>query len=170
MSKIEELVKIEHNISDQRWNEILHEVVMQITGEYEAKRDLLSSDILFEKSVNRPDGKITLGVITRGDLKILRDEYSSKNKSTSLEESVDYMKLSIESLLKKQSAQEMTKIQSKKYITVKEFSEIYSISKTSQQNYRGRIHDPLPYHQKVVGGKITYIVEEVKNWLENQHK
>ena len=66
--------------------------------------------------------------------------------------------------------QQMKKIQSKKNITVKEFTEIYNVSKTSQQNYRGRIHDPLPYHQKVEGGKITYNVEEVEKWFENQHK
>jgi hypothetical protein len=170
MSKIEQTTKNEHNVTDERWNDILKQAIIQITGGFELKKDLLSSDILFEKSVNRPGGKITLGVITRGDLQILRDEYSSKNKSANLEDSVDYLKRSLESLLKQQSSQEMTKIQSKKYITVKEFSEIYSISKTSQQNYRGRIHDPLPYHQKVEGGKISYIVEEVKNWLENQHK
>ena len=66
--------------------------------------------------------------------------------------------------------QQMKKIQSKKNITVKEFSEIYNVSKTSQQNYRGRIHDKLPYHQKVEGGKIVYVVEEVEKWFENQHK
>ena len=66
--------------------------------------------------------------------------------------------------------QQMKKIQAKKYISVKELSEIYNISKTSQQNYRSRLHDSLPYHQKVEGGKITYIVEEVEKWLENQHR
>lgn len=66
--------------------------------------------------------------------------------------------------------QQMQKIQAKKNITVKEFAEIYNISKTSQQNYRGRIHNPLPYHQKVEGGKIVYVVEEVEKWFENQHK
>ena len=65
---------------------------------------------------------------------------------------------------------EMRKIQAKKYISVKEFSEIYNISKTSQQNYRSRLYDPLPYHQKVIGGKITYNVEEVEKWFGNQHK
>lgn len=64
----------------------------------------------------------------------------------------------------------MAKIQSKKYITVNEFEEIYSVSKTSQQNYRGRIHDPLPYHQKVFRGKILYNVKEVEQWFENQYK
>jgi hypothetical protein len=47
---------------------------------------------------------------------------------------------------------------------------IHNMSKTSQQNYRERLYDPLPYHQKVEGGKITYIVEEIEKWLENQHK
>lgn len=65
---------------------------------------------------------------------------------------------------------QMKKIQSKKYITVKEFTDIYNTSKTSQQNYRGRMHDPLPYHQKVAGGKIVYVVDEVEKWFENQHK
>ncbi|MCD4668004.1 MAG: hypothetical protein K8R44_05385 [Sulfurimonas sp.] len=64
----------------------------------------------------------------------------------------------------------MAKIQAKKYITVKEFEEIYSVSKTSQQNYRGRIYDPLPYHQKVFRGKILYNVQEVEQWFENQYK
>lgn len=66
--------------------------------------------------------------------------------------------------------QEMRKIQTKNNITVKEFSEIYNISKTSQQNYRGRLYDPLPYHQKVAGGKIVYVVKEVEDWFDNQHK
>ena len=64
----------------------------------------------------------------------------------------------------------MAKIQSKKYITVKEFSEIYNVSVSSQQNYRGRLYDPLPYHQKVFRGNITYIVSEIEKWLENQYK
>ncbi|MEN4046591.1 hypothetical protein [Sulfurimonas sp. NWX367] len=64
----------------------------------------------------------------------------------------------------------MIKIQSKKNISVKEFTEIYNVSKTAQQNYRGRHNNPLPYHQKVEGGKIIYNVEEVERWFENQHK
>lgn len=64
----------------------------------------------------------------------------------------------------------MEKIQTKKYITVKEFSDIYNISKTAQQNYRGRLNNPLPYHQIVENGNITYIVDEVEKWLENGFK
>lgn len=65
---------------------------------------------------------------------------------------------------------QMKKIQVKNNITIKEFSEIYNISKTSQQNYRSRLNDPLPYHQKVAAGKIVYVVKEVEEWFENQHK
>ena len=65
---------------------------------------------------------------------------------------------------------QMKKIQSKKYITTKEMEDIYNISISSQKDYRGRLNDPLPFHQKVVRGKITYIVEEIEKWLQNQHK
>ena len=64
----------------------------------------------------------------------------------------------------------MKKIQAKKYITIKEFNEIYNISVSSQQQFRGRLNDPLPYHQKVLRGKVVYVVEEVEKWFENQHK
>lgn len=66
--------------------------------------------------------------------------------------------------------QQLARLNSKKILTVKEFNDKYNIGKTSQQNYRQRLHDPLPYHQKVEGGKITYNVEEVERWLENQYK
>jgi hypothetical protein len=66
--------------------------------------------------------------------------------------------------------QEMKVIQVKKYITVDEFEKIYNISKTSQKNLRSRLTDKLPYHQKVVGGKIVYVVNEVEKWFENQYK
>jgi len=66
--------------------------------------------------------------------------------------------------------QHMKKIQAKKYITVIEFESIYDTGSTSQQTYRERRIDPLPYHQKVPGGKITYNVKEVERWLQNQYK
>ena len=77
----------------------------------------------------------------------------------------------IETLPAKQNKSEnIEMLQAKKNVTVKELAEIYNISKTSQQNYRARLYNPLPYHQKVEGGKITYIVDEIEKWLENQHK
>jgi len=66
--------------------------------------------------------------------------------------------------------QEMKVIQVKKYITADEFEKMYNISKSSQKNLRSRLTDKLPYHQKVVGGKIVYVVNEVEKWFENQYK
>jgi len=65
---------------------------------------------------------------------------------------------------------EMRKIQAKKYITTDEMVEIYNISISSQRDYRGRLNDPLPFNQKKFRGKITYTVEEIEKWLENQGK
>ncbi len=65
---------------------------------------------------------------------------------------------------------QMKKIQVKKFITTKEFEEIYNISQSSQKDYRGRLNDPLPYHQKVRRGTIVYVVEEVEKWFDNQYK
>ena len=66
--------------------------------------------------------------------------------------------------------EEMKVIQVKKYITADEFEKMYNISKSSQKNLRSRLTDKLPYHQKVVGGKIVYVVSEVEKWFENQYK
>ncbi len=60
--------------------------------------------------------------------------------------------------------------QKKKYITTKEFAEIYNMSSKIQYNRRGRLHNPLPYHQGVKDGKIVYVVEEVEKWFDNEHK
>jgi len=64
----------------------------------------------------------------------------------------------------------MAKIQSKKFITIKEYTDIYGASKTSQQGYRGRRKNPLPYKQEVEGGKILYSIEEVEKWRDNGYK
>ena len=80
-------------------------------------------------------------------------------------------------LLKREAEQEvlevqkhMAKIQSKKFITIKEYTDIYGASKTSQQGYRGRRKNPLPYKQEVEGGKILYSIEEVEKWRDNGYK
>lgn len=65
--------------------------------------------------------------------------------------------------------QQMKKIQAKKYISVKEFKEIYGYSPEWQKNRRSRIHNSLPYIQTVSGGKITYDVKEVENWFKNEN-
>ncbi len=66
--------------------------------------------------------------------------------------------------------QEIKKLQAKKYITTEQFAQIYNISISRQRDYRGRLNNPLPYHQTVAKGKITYDVGEVEEWRPNQHK
>lgn len=65
--------------------------------------------------------------------------------------------------------QKMLEIQSKKVITVKEFTKIYGYSSDWQKNRRSRIRDRLPYIQTVDGGKITYNVKDIEIWFENNN-
>lgn len=55
---------------------------------------------------------------------------------------------------------EIRKIQAKKFINVKEFTELYGLSSEWQRNRRNRIHNHLPYRQIQVGGRIMYKVED----------
>lgn len=66
--------------------------------------------------------------------------------------------------------EKMKEIQVKKYITVDEFEKMFNISKSSQRDYRSRLKNPLPYHQKIEKGKIVYVVSEVEKWFSNQYK
>jgi len=65
---------------------------------------------------------------------------------------------------------EQKRIQSKKYITPKEFQKIYNISTTRQGELRSVITNPLPFHQIAKRGKVTYNIEEVEKWLENCYR
>ena len=106
------------------------------------------------------------------------NNFDLEKENESTRQRFDERLITLNNLLKKEERnpavldieEQMRKIQSKKYISVKEMTLIHNMSKTSQQNYRERLYDPLPYHQKVEGGKITYIVEEIEKWFENQHK
>ncbi len=51
-----------------------------------------------------------------------------------------------ENIVIKETILDIKRIEEKKYITIKEFDEIYNISVFSQQQFRGRLNDPLPYH------------------------
>jgi hypothetical protein len=62
---------------------------------------------------------------------------------------------------------QMKKLQSKKYINVKEFTEIYGFSSDWQKNRRARIRNRLPFIQTANSGKITYCVEEIEIWFGN---
>ena len=69
-------------------------------------------------------------------------------------------------------AVEIEKIQAKKYITVKEFTEIFNKSDEWQRNRRNkRIHNRLPTFPKdrKKNDEIMYELEEVIIWFENEN-
>lgn len=167
---IEYFLKVRFNANFNRVNKISNEKTKNIN-------DLKSNDEFEYNKVSsiyhrQLEKKHFLSQYRENGLSVLEDGSEKYNRS------FDEQLIKLNSLLDKKDQikeivdleQQMKKIQAKKFITVKEFTEIYNISKTSQQNYRGRMHDPLPYHQKVAGGKIVYVVEEVEKWFENQHK
>ncbi len=66
--------------------------------------------------------------------------------------------------------EDIKKIQAKQYLSPKELAILYTdMSISSQEVYRGRLKDKLPYEQKKKRGKITYNTSEVKIWMENNN-
>lgn len=113
--------------------------------------------------------RIRLDFIGKADRLFLNKAFEEIEKDRDEKINFDQLKKDAEQEILEVQKQ-MAKIQSKKIISVREFTDIYGDSKTTQQNYRGRMHDPLPYEQKVEGGKVTYIVEKVEQWKANQYK
>lgn len=61
----------------------------------------------------------------------------------------------------------LQKTQVKKFINVEDFEQIFGFSKSSQQNFRSRLYNPIPFLQPKKKGKIIYELEKVKDWLSN---
>jgi len=102
-------------------------------------------------------------------------DYEEKDKLNSITaDKYDKPLIKLNNLLKQEERyqeildieKQMIKIQVKKNISVKEYTDIYGDSDTSQKNDRGLVNNPLPYNQKVKNGKITYNVDEVEEWRE----
>lgn len=151
---INDLLKIRQKRYDEYIQSLIHE---------EQALDILNdgckpmhSDFILEEEKKQDENEIWDEFVTDFDLPLIK----------------------LNSLLDKQQQNEevlqieknMAKLHGKKYLSVKEFEEKYNMSKSSQQQYRSRLYDSLPYHQKVEGGKIVYLVDEVEKWFENQHK
>ena len=67
------------------------------------------------------------------------------------------------------SKKEIKKIQEKEYITIKEFTAIYSFSPTWQKTRRSSPKARIPFIQTKKGGKILYDVEKIKQWFLNNN-
>jgi hypothetical protein len=44
----------------------------------------------------------------------------------------------------------------------------FDINLGSQKNLRGRVNNPLPYHQDMENGKISYYVPNIREWKYKQ--
>ena len=119
----------------------------------------------FMPTLNYHSRKFRLDFVSKTDYIFLQKIF--KQISSDAEKEIDFEDLRHKAEIE---VLKIAKIQQKKNITVKEYTEIYDMSKGAQETARGRLHDPLPYHQIVPGGKITYNVEEVEKWRENQYK
>lgn len=147
---------------DKRTKETIQEVIEEILDIRKAQ--VISNWLDKNAPASENTGKRTKG--------------HSKNKHDAMYKRLDNSLVKLNALLSKKDQylevldieEQMRKMQAKKYITRKEFAEIYNISISSQDVYRGRLYDPLPYHQKVAGGKVVYVVDEVEKWFANQHK
>jgi len=72
---------------------------------------------------------------------------------------------------KKDAEQEILKIkkaQAKEFITVKEFSLLYNKSVKTQQAYRSRPKNHIPFIQKKLNDSILYNKTEVEEWLKEK--
>jgi len=58
--------------------------------------------------------------------------------------------------------------QAKEFITIKEFSLLYEKSVKTQQAYRSRPQNPIPYIQKKLGDNVLYNKIEAENWLREK--
>ena len=99
---------------------------------------------------------------------------SINNEINSLIEETNKLNKEIQALKDNHSKinmeEEIKKIQAKKYLSPKELSIIFpDMSIISQQTYRGRLKDKIPFNQKNKKCKITYTVSEVEEWIENQN-
>lgn len=56
------------------------------------------------------------------------------------------------------------------YVSVKDLTRDYALSASQQKQFRGRIKDPLPFHQEGEGSKIRYKINEIEAWLGKQKK
>jgi len=55
-----------------------------------------------------------------------------------------------------------------KYVGTKELDRIFDIKIRTQKNLRGRVENPLPFHQDVENGKISYYVPDIEEWKYKQ--
>ncbi|RXJ83580.1 hypothetical protein [Arcobacter cloacae] len=148
---------------DKKTEEVIKEVIEDIL---ELRKKKLRTDIYDDTSFFYPNEE---------SQRERKERIKYRQKRTMKEFDIPLVKLN--NILKKEEQyaevieieKQMKKLQSKKYINVKEFTEIYGLSSDWQKNRRATIRNRLPFIQTVNNGKITYCVEELKIWFENNN-
>ena len=69
---------------------------------------------------------------------------------------------------KSQQDVQQKSVSQKRYLSVKDLAEMYSISDSQQKALRGRVKNPLPFYQDGSGGKIRYNISEIEDWMGQQ--
>lgn len=148
---------------NKKTEEVIKEVIEDIL---ELRKKKLRTDIYDDTSFFYPNEE---------SQRERKERIKYRQKRTMKEFDIPLIKLN--NILKKEEQyaevieieKQMKKLQSKKYINVKEFTEIFGFSSDWQKNRRARIRNRLPFIQTVNSGKITYCVEEIKVWFENHN-
>lgn len=81
-------------------------------------------------------------------------------------EEIDMLSDSLKKIQSKSSSVSSTPA----YISVKDLARDYVVTASQQKQFRGRVKDPLPFHQESKKSKIRYNVNEIEVWLGKQKK
>lgn len=139
------------------------------------------SELEYEIKLIAIDKELTEKEYTSNKLAQLANEYNKEQDYIYVNQEIEHLRAEKNKIIEElknlqENHQKIDKearikeIQAKEYISPMELSILLpDMSIGSQQTYRGRLKDKIPYHQKKKKGKITYIVSEVKEWAKNQN-
>lgn len=146
--------ELEVSISEYEYQLELHDFEEQISSIENQQNEL--QDLAYEFNIETENNNVE-----DNQLRQLEEEKNRLQKELqALKE--NHEQINREALIKE--------IQAKRYLSPKELAILKTdMSISSQQTYRGRLRDKIPFHQKGRDCKITYDIKEVEVWIENQN-
>lgn len=170
---VKNLDKCVHAVTNDRLFEVGEEIVQRSTDEVKS---------FYEELTEEDDKVLFLQVLIKREKKLLNldlerfNGYKSDStikpspaKKTSIPKpSVQIDSRTVDDIDKQAALARL--IREKEIISVKEFEILYNMSIKTQQERRKRFNNPLPCVQAKAGGKVTYRVDIVDKWFENETK
>jgi len=157
--KVDDILKRQNIIKQEEYDLIPEENLKEFEEALlKIELDVLEQDISNYNSVNKKEKSF-----------VKKDNLTEENLQDHIPKEI------YEIILKKKEEkldkieEEMSKIQHKKFINVKEFTQLYGFSSDWQKNRRGRLKDHLPYIQNGPRGKIKYNIQEIEIWFKNNN-